>query len=190
MLINRLLITVALVVFVALSMPVFSDAAIYRYVDEDGRLHFTNVPTHNRYRFYRGDGETYRIESLINHFAVKFGLDAALIKAVIKVESDFKPTVVSRKGAQGLMQLMPETAREVGVSNPFDPSQAIYGGSFYLRKMLDSFDLNLDYALAAYNAGPTTVRKYGGIPPYKETQNYVKRVKHYLQYYRRVKGTY
>jgi len=167
-----------------------SEAAIYRYVDETGQLHFTNVPSNGQYRFYRGDGETYRLESLINHFADKFRLDAALIKAVIKVESDFNPRVVSSKGAQGLMQLMPGTAKEVGVSNPFDPSQSIYGGSLYLRKMLDSFDRNLDYALAAYNAGPTTVKRYGGIPPYKETQNYVKRVKHYFDYYRRVKGTY
>lgn len=167
--------------------PVSAEAAIYRYVDANGQVHFTNVPTNNRYRFYRGDGETYRLESLIHHFAAKFKLEAALIKAVIKVESDFDPLVVSSKGAQGLMQLMPETALEVGVSNPFDPSQSIYGGSLYLRKMLDSFGFNLDYALAAYNAGPSVVRKYGGIPPYKETQNYVKRVKHYFDYYRRAK---
>ena len=170
--------------------PLVCDAAIYRYVDASGQLHFTNVPTTTQFRFYTGDGGSYQLESLIKHFADKFSLDAALIKAVIKVESDFDPTVVSSKGAQGLMQLMPGTAREIGVSNPMDPSQSIYGGSFYLRKMLDSFDRNLDYALAAYNAGPTTVRKYGGIPPYKETQNYVKRVKHYFDYYRRVKGTY
>jgi len=167
-----------------------SQAAIYRYVDESGRMHFTNVPTNDNYRFYRSDGESFRLETIVNHFARKFSLDAALIMAVIKVESDFDPQVVSQKGAQGLMQLMPETAHEVGVSNPFDPSQSVYGGSLYLRKMLDSFDLNLDHALAAYNAGPTTVRKYGGIPPYKETQNYVKRVKHYFDFYRRVKGTY
>lgn len=164
-----------------------AEAAIYRYVDASGQVHFTNVPTDNHYRFYRDDGETHRLESLINHFAEKFKLEAALIKAVIKVESDFDPLVVSSKGAQGLMQLMPETALEVGVSNPFDPSQSIYGGSLYLRKMLDSFGFNLDHALAAYNAGPSVVRKFGGIPPYKETQNYVKRVKHYFDYYRRVK---
>jgi len=79
---------------------------------------------------------------------------------------------------------MPQTAREMGVSDPFDPTQGVFGGSFYLRKMLDSFDSNLEHALAAYNAGPSAVRKYGGIPPYKETLNYVKQVKHYLDYYR------
>ncbi|NOY14328.1 MAG: lytic transglycosylase domain-containing protein [Deltaproteobacteria bacterium] len=178
------------ILLTSLLAPAATTAAIYRYVDKAGRLHFTNVPTDNRFRFYRGTGETYRLESLINHFAEKFSLDAALIKAVIKVESNFDPTVVSSKGARGLMQLMPETANEVGVDNPFDPSQAIYGGSLYLRKMLDSFDRNVDYALAAYNAGPETVRKYGGIPPYRETRNYVKRVKYYFDYYRRVKGNF
>ncbi|MCK4690475.1 MAG: lytic transglycosylase domain-containing protein [Desulfuromonadales bacterium] len=175
---------------VFLQLTLCAHGAIYRHIDENGKLHFTNVPSRGQFRFYRQEGETYRLETLISHFADKFQLDAALIKAVIKVESDFNPRVVSRKGAQGLMQLMPETAVEVGVSNPFDPSQSIQGGSFYLRKMLDSFDRNLDYALAAYNAGPNAVRKFGGIPPYEETRNYVKRVKHYYDYYRRLKGNF
>lgn len=164
-------------------VPNIGTAGIYRYVDEYGHVHFTNVPTTNKFRFYRGEGDKYRLETLIAHFAEKFKLDKSLIKAVIKVESDFNPRVVSNKGAQGLMQLMPETAQEVGVKDPFDPSDSIYGGSFYLRKMLDSFDMNLDHALAAYNAGPNAVRKYGGIPPFEETQNYVKRVKHYFDFY-------
>lgn len=174
------LIFVSLFVVVSASA---ADAAIYRYVDAAGRIHFTNVPTTNDFHFYRDEGSRYSLSGLIAHNARQFRLDPALIKAVIKVESDFKVDTVSSKGAQGLMQLMPETAREIGVSNPFDPTQSVYGGSFYLRKMLDSFDSNLDHALAAYNAGPGAVRRYGGIPPYRETQNYVSRVKYYLEYY-------
>jgi soluble lytic murein transglycosylase len=170
-----------------------SFAGIYRYVDADGLIHFTNVPPSNKYSFYtseHNDSKTYdmsHLDLLIETNARKFSLDGSLIKAVIKVESDFDPAVISTKGARGLMQLMPETAREVGVDNPFDPSEAISGGSLYLRRMLDSFDSNLDYALAAYNAGPSAVRKYGGIPPYQETQNYVNKVKYYFDYYRRLK---
>ena len=164
-------------------------AGIYRYVDANGRVHFTNVPTSKKFRFYRNEGDKYRLDTLISHFAQKFKLDESLVRAVIKVESDFDPLVVSTKGAQGLMQLMPDTAREIGVKNPFDPSDSIYGGTLYLRKMLDSFDRNLDYALAAYNAGPNAVRKYGGIPPFKETQNYVRRVKYYINHYQRSKDT-
>ena len=182
------LFSVILLGFVLLTPPAVQ-AGIYRYVDQQGRVHFTNIPTTNQYRLYRNEGQPYRLETLITHFAEKFKLDRSLVKAVIKAESDFDPQVVSSKGAQGLMQLMPETAKEVGVNNPFDPSESIYGGSFYLRKMLDSFDQNLDYALAAYNAGPGAVRKYGGIPPYAETQNYVRRVKHYYDFYsRRLSG--
>lgn len=173
-----------------LLLPVAASGAIYRYVDQNGCLHFSNVPTTSNYHFYRSEGDSFRLETLINRFADQFQLDAALIKAVIKVESDFNPRVVSSKGALGLMQLMPETADEVGVSDPFDPSQSIYGGSRYLRMMLDSFDRNLDYALAAYNAGPSMVRKFGGIPPYEETQNYVRRVKYYLEYYRHTQDSF
>lgn len=190
MFINSLRYLLFVALLTALLLPSPAIAAIYRYLDADGRLHFTNVPTNSNFRLYRSDGKKPQLDSLIKHFAEKYSLDAALIKAVIRVESNFNPTVVSSKGAQGLMQLMPETASEVGVSNPFDPSQSIHGGSLYLRKMLDSFDRNLDYALAAYNAGPSTVRKYGGIPPYEETRNYVKKVKYYFDFYRRAKGNF
>jgi soluble lytic murein transglycosylase len=166
-----------------------AEATIYRYVDESGRVHFTDVPTNTTYRFYRAEGREQGLGTLIDHYAERFKLDSALVKAVIKVESDFDPKVVSRKGARGLMQLMPATAREIGVSDPFDPGQSIYGGTYYLRQMLDAFDSNLDHALAAYNAGPTTVRRYGGIPPYDETRNYVQRVKKYRDYYQKFGGS-
>lgn len=174
------------IVLMFLVLPV--DAAIYRFVDAAGRVHFTDVPTTTTYQFYRGDGQGLSLSSLIEHYAERFHLDSALVKAVIKVESDFNPQVVSNKGAQGLMQLMPATALEMGVSDPFDPGQSIYGGTYYLRQMLNTFDSNLDHALAAYNAGPSTVQRYGGIPPYDETRNYVRRVKKYQDYYQTFTG--
>ncbi|PLX89940.1 MAG: lytic transglycosylase [Desulfuromonas sp.] len=185
---HKNLLTGAVLLLTLLTGVPDANATIYRYVDANGRIHFTNVPTTTNYLFYREEGGRYRLANLIEHYARQFRLDAALIKAVIKVESDFNAQTISRKGAQGLMQLMPDTAREIGVSDPFEPNQAIYGGSFYLRKMLDSFDSNLDYALAAYNAGPNAVRQHGGIPPYEETRNYVKRVKHYFDFYQNNEG--
>lgn len=166
-----------------------ADADIYRYVDANGRVHFTDTPTHGRWDMYKKEsvpaGSLQRsYNDIIRRHATSYGLEEALVKAVIKVESDYQPRIVSKKGAQGLMQLIPSTAKLVRVANPFDPSENIRGGSEYLRKMLDMFNDNLELALAAYNAGPTTVKRYGGIPPYDETQNYVKRVKRYLNIYR------
>ena len=166
-----------------------ADADIYRYVDASGRVHFTDTPTHGRWDMYKKEsapaGSVHRsYNDIIRRHATSYRLEEALVKAVIKVESDYQPRTVSKKGAQGLMQLIPSTAKLLRVANPFDPSENIRGGSEYLRKMLDMFDNDLELALAAYNAGPTTVKRYGGIPPYNETQNYVKRVKRYLDIYR------
>lgn len=114
--------------------------------------------------------------SLIDSSARKYNLNSSIIKAVIQAESGYDPNAVSNKGAMGLMQLMPNTAKGLGVDNAFDPAENIEGGTKFLKGLLEEFGGNLELALAAYNAGAGSVRKYGGIPPYEETQNYVKKI--------------
>lgn len=182
----KLSLPLLLLIASALAAPQPATADIYRYVDEHGVMHFTNTPTSSRFTFYRKETSVDSgIGAIISRYARINGIEEALVRAVIKVESDFNPTAVSRKGAQGMMQLIPATAREMQVYNPLDPEENIRGGSRYLRLMLDQFGGNLELALAAYNAGPTAVRRHGGIPPYPETINYVDRVKSYLNDYRR-----
>jgi soluble lytic murein transglycosylase len=162
-------------------------ADIYKYRDPQGVLHFTNVPTTPEYRLYirHNPNRTYsrhttkRYDRYIKQAAREHDLAFALIKAIIKVESDFDPEAVSRMGAKGLMQIMPINYKSLNIRNPFDPKQNILGGAKYFRRMLDRYDGQLSLSLAAYNAGPTIVDRYNGIPPYPETIDYVDKVMKY-----------
>ncbi len=170
--------------------PVWAD--IYKHIDKEGVLHLTNVPSdpHAKYVLVMREKrilfnprlDVNKYDDLITKAANKYNLDSALIKAVIKAESNFNHRAVSPVGAQGLMQLMPKTASSLNVDDSFHPRKNIDGGARYLRYLLNTYRGNLDLALAAYNAGEKAVAKYNyNIPPYRETQNYVRRV---LSFYR------
>jgi soluble lytic murein transglycosylase-like protein len=169
--------------FLPLAKPACAD--IYRYVDENGVVHFSNVPTNCQYRLYfrevKLDYKAYfdRYDSIIKDASLKHGVDSSLVKAVIRAESDFDKDAVSKAGAQGLMQLMPETAKKMAVKDCFDPGENIHAGVRYLKRQLQNFQNDVKLALAAYNAGESAVRKYGRIPPYEETQTFVTRVLRY-----------
>jgi soluble lytic murein transglycosylase-like protein len=168
-----------------------SFADIYKYVDEEGVIHFTNVPTDGKYKLVLKEKRVHfnlgpnfeKYDPVISRTAEKHSVDYALVKAVIKAESNFNPTAISRVGARGLMQLMPGTAYALRVNDSFHPEDNIEGGVRYLRYLLNLFQGDLHLALAAYNAGERAVFRYRGIPPYQETRTYVRRVLHYFQQY-------
>jgi len=178
--------------------PVTTQAGIYVMVDANGVYHFTNAPTSRKYHIFikeKSDRRsaampgTYhenpaRYESLIKQYSEAYGVDIALVKAIIHAESHFNPYATSNKGAQGLMQLMPETARDFSVQDVFNPADNIRGGVKYLKTLLKKFNGNVKLSLAAYNAGPHVVNRYGKIPPYRETKRYIKKVMTYYQMYR------
>lgn len=150
-------------------------------------LHFEQIEVPERFRIAKATTATSgrkvngdsAVEDIVRYYAGRYALDESLVFAVIKAESNGDRYAVSSAGARGLMQLMPGTAREMGVKDIFDPAENIAGGTQYLAKMLNLFDNNVTYALAGYNAGPGNVKKHGGVPPFKETQEYVRRVKMY-----------
>ncbi|WP_353119854.1 lytic transglycosylase domain-containing protein [Nitratidesulfovibrio sp.] len=168
----------------AAAAPAGEIVTIYRYVDEDGVVHLTDKPKGDtRYRVFG----RFKVQELVKavgpvgikglaaRHGARHGVDPKLVEAVIAVESNYDPTAVSPAGAQGLMQIMPGTQRDLGVSAPFDADANVEGGVRYLKSLMDRFG-ELPLALAAYNAGPERVAKHGGIPPIPETQQYVTKV--------------
>ena len=185
---------VFIVSFLFISMTVMIpgvSADIYKYVDEEGVLHLTNVPSIPNAKYililkekrvhFHSDIDVNKYDHIIAKAASKYKIDQALIKAVIKAESNFNHRAVSPVGAQGLMQLMPSTAYALQVDDVFQPENNIEGGVRYLRYLLNVYKGDLRLALAAYNAGETAVAKYNtNIPPFRETQNYIRRVLSYF----------
>lgn len=166
----------------ALVFSPFVSADVYRYQDKNGVWHFTNIQKDTRYKlFFRTKNEKpsqyiKEYQGIITQASRRFNVDPLLIKALIKAESNFDQSAVSRKGAQGLMQLMPETADDMAVTNPLNPEKNIFGGTQYLSLLLKRFKQNRTWAIAAYNAGPEAVETYGGVPPFPETQSFVAKV--------------
>lgn len=174
-------------VLCAAALPTPADAQIYSWRDANGTLTLSDHPQHSDVRAVavRVGGPLSALssrsnpfyESLIRQHASRQGIRPDLVRAVIQVESAFNPQAVSPKGAMGLMQLMPATAKQFGVVDPFNPAENIRAGVTYLRQLLDKYNDNEQLALAAYNAGPGAVDKYGSkVPPYRETQNYVQKI--------------
>jgi len=182
--------TVFLIICVFLFLgSVSARAEIYRYVDEKGIWHFTNIRSDSRYKLYLPSSSSNSVTIIteygyiIDQAAEKFDMDASLIKAVIKAESDFNYRAVSKTGARGLMQLMPGTAEAMNVDNPFNPEENIFGGTKYLSSLIERYNNNKIKAVAAYNAGPTNVDNHNGIPPFPETEAFVRRVFTYYEEY-------
>jgi hypothetical protein len=185
---SRMVIVQGAVIASWLLTPGGLQAEIYQYISPNGTISLTNVPSDGRYRKIEVESARFHsvlseheLEPLIKRHSSQQQLHPALIRAVIKAESNFDPRAVSRAGAIGLMQLMPQTAVRLDVRDMFDPDENVGGGAKYLRQLLDRFHGNLPLALAAYNAGENIVDRYQSLPPIDETRQYVRKV---LRYYR------
>ena len=185
------MISCAALLGIAIAAPsVLADAETYAYVSSNGMVFMTNVPADPRFgkvpmkRRYHESVSDQELEEAVARYAHEYRLSPALLFAVMKAESSFNPTIISKAGAVGLMQLIPETAIRHGVRNLYDTRENIGGGAKHLRYLLDRFHGNIRLALAAYNAGEKKVDRYRQIPPFKETQQYVKRVMGYYRDYR------
>jgi soluble lytic murein transglycosylase len=187
---KRFIAPLRLAIIGLLLLPAAGLADVYMYRDQDGVINFTNVPTHGGYRrvIREGGNASSSIsrdyDEVIRSASDRHNIDADLVRAVIKAESDFNSNARSSKGAMGLMQLMPDTARLHNVLNAFDPADNIEGGVRHLRMLLERFQGDLRLSLAAYNAGSGAVEKFGGIPPYVETREYVRRVLRFYDVFR------
>ena len=164
-------------------------ADIYMFIDSQGVLHFTNAPTSSQYRLYirerpKPAAATIKYDGIIQEASNTYDLSFYLLKAIIKVESDFDSRAVSKKGAIGLMQIMPQNLHAFNIREPYDPKQNIMAGARYFKSLIERFQGKLPLALAAYNAGPTIVDRYRSVPPIEETQTYVKRVMKYFYLYK------
>ena len=191
----RVFTVVVVIISIFSVIPAFSE--LYRKYEPDGTVVFTNVPTEGGYtliydeyeeEYFTYDEYYYTTDTyneIIKNASLLYGVETALIKAVIKTESNFNPEAVSNKGACGLMQLIPETAARFGVGDIFNPRENIYGGTRYLAYLISLFDGDLELVLAGYNAGENAVIRYDNqIPPYNETKRYVKKVFKFLEYFR------
>ena len=168
-----------------LLLPVVAVGDIYRYVNENGVTVFTDNPAHSGFKIHLRESGSFRLASVGGYYPYRdvvveacsmYRMDEALIRAVMEVESDYNRYAISSAGARGLMQLMPQTAQQLGVRNIWDPKQNIQAGTAYLKLFTRRFSGDVELALAAYNAGPNAVLKYGKIPPYPQTMNYVQKV--------------
>jgi soluble lytic murein transglycosylase-like protein len=174
--------------------PAELSADIYSYMDKDGVLHFSNVPTSSKYRYAGPETTQYasinlsgkkinKFDHIIRDASDAYGIRFELVKAMIQAESNFDPNAISKAGAIGLMQIMPANLEEFKLSDPFDPRENVMAGTRYVKHLMKRFDSDLSLTLAAYNAGPGTVDKHQSIPPYPETENYVKKVLIYYNQY-------